>query len=72
MGYCIDSKLQYTTGIILDIGSANERRIYILTSSLIDWVHTQNDSCTRLLISTIVVMGIYETVTLLDDVCVSI
>ena len=29
-------------GIILGMGPANERRRYIVTSSLISWVHTQN------------------------------
>ena len=33
------------TGIILGMDSANERRRYIVTSSLIGWVHTQNDPC---------------------------
>ena len=32
-------------GIILGMGSANERRRYIVTSSLIGWAHTQNDPC---------------------------
>ena len=32
-----------TTGIILGMGSANQRRLYIVTSSLIVWAHTQND-----------------------------
>ena len=27
------------------MGSANERRRYIVTSSLIGWTHTQNDAC---------------------------
>ena len=31
------------SGIILDMNSANERRHYIVTSSLIDWTHNQND-----------------------------
>ena len=31
------------TGIILSMGSANERWRYIVTSSLISWAHTQND-----------------------------
>ena len=31
-------------GIILGMGSANERR-YIVTSSLIGWAHIQNDPC---------------------------
>ena len=30
------------TGIILSMGSANERRRYNVTSSLIGWAHTQN------------------------------
>ena len=32
-------------GIILVMGSANERRRYNITSSLIGWANTQNDSC---------------------------
>ena len=31
------------TGLILGMGSANERRRYIVTSSLIGWAHAQND-----------------------------
>ena len=31
------------SGIILGMGSANERHCYIVTVSLIDWAHTQND-----------------------------
>ena len=31
------------TKIILGMGSANERRRYIVTPPLIDWAHTQND-----------------------------
>ena len=34
----------YVLGIILDMGSANERRLYIAMSPLIGWVHTQNGS----------------------------
>ena len=37
---CVDS---LEAGIILGIGSTNERQCYIVTSSLIDWTHTQND-----------------------------
>ena len=32
-------------GIILHMHPANERRHYIVTSSLIGWEHTQNDPC---------------------------
>ena len=32
-----------SAGIILCMGSANERRRYNVTSSLIGWVHSQND-----------------------------
>ena len=32
------------TGIKLGMGSTNERRRYIVTSSLIGWAHAQNDS----------------------------
>ena len=33
------------TGIILGMGSANKRRRYNLTPSLIGWAHTQNNPC---------------------------
>ena len=33
------------SGIILHMRPANERRRYVVTSSLIGWVHTQNDPC---------------------------
>ena len=33
------------TGVILGMGSANERRRYIVTSSFIDWAHTQRNPC---------------------------
>ena len=33
------------TGIILGMGSSNERRRYIVKSSLIGWGHTQDDPC---------------------------
>ena len=33
----------------LGMGSANERRRYIVTSSFIGWVHSQNDFCVRCL-----------------------
>ena len=36
---------KYVSGIILDMGSANEKRRYIVTSSLIGWAHTENDPC---------------------------
>ena len=32
-------------GIILGMGSSNERRRYYVTPSLIGWAHTQNDPC---------------------------
>ena len=49
----------YCTGIILGMGWANERRRYILTSSLIGYAHTQNDPCcTSGIISLILRMGI--------------
>ena len=41
----------YVSGIILCMCPANERRCYYVTSSLIGWVHAQNDpyvSCTIL------------------------
>ena len=38
--------MRYTViGIILDMGLANERRRYNVTSSLIGWTHIQNDPC---------------------------
>ena len=33
----------FVTAIILDMGSVNEIRRYIVTSSLIGWAHTQNE-----------------------------
>ena len=33
----------YITGITLGMGLANETLSYHVTSSLIDWAHTQND-----------------------------
>ena len=36
-------KVLYEPGIILCMRPANERRRYIVTSSLIGWAHTQND-----------------------------
>ena len=35
----------FVTGVILGMGSANERRRYIVKSSLICWAHNQNDPC---------------------------
>ena len=43
-GICVDHWQLYAE-IILCMRSANERRCYIVTSSPIDWVHTQNDPC---------------------------
>ena len=37
--------LLWETGTILSMGSANERRRYNVTSSLIGWAHTQKDPC---------------------------
>ena len=43
---CGISEIYYTfSGIILGAGPANERRRYIVTSSLVDWAHTHNDPC---------------------------
>ena len=33
----------YISGTILGMGSANERRCYIVTMPLIGWAHTKND-----------------------------
>ena len=33
------------SGIILDMGTTNEKWCYILTVSLISWAHIQNDPC---------------------------
>ena len=35
----------HNTEIILGMGPANEKRRYKVTSSFIDWTHTQNDLC---------------------------
>ena len=40
--------MENNVGIILDMGSANERRRYIIMSSLIGWAHSQNDPCKAL------------------------
>ena len=40
-----DSSVTFYAGIILWMRSDNERRCYIVTSSLIGWAHTQNDPC---------------------------
>ena len=40
--YCLRDIL--STGIKLCVGLANERRRYIVTSSLIGWAHTQSNS----------------------------
>ena len=39
------AKPRVLAGIILWMRPANERRRYIVTSSLIGWAHTQNDPC---------------------------
>ena len=44
---CICSTLSIP-GIILSMGSANERRRYYVTPSLIGWTHTQNDPCIQM------------------------
>ena len=36
--------IAFMLGIILGMGSVNERRRYIVTASLIGWAHTQNDA----------------------------
>ena len=41
----IPRNMHKVTGIILYMRPANERRRYIVTSSLIGWAHTRNDSC---------------------------
>ena len=38
-----DAIITWSVGIILCVGSANERRRYTVTSSLINWAYTQND-----------------------------
>ena len=43
---CIINVLLYTVRDHFCVHPANERRRYNVTSSLIGWVHTQNDSCT--------------------------
>ena len=41
-----------TTGIILGMGSANERRLYNVTLSLTGHDHTQNDPCNKVISTT--------------------
>ena len=43
----VDPEGVTTAGVILCMRPANERRRYNVTSSLIDWVHAQNDPCKR-------------------------
>ena len=42
-------KGEHNTGIILGVGSANERLRYNVTS-VIGWAHTQNDPCNTIFI----------------------
>ena len=42
---CFTTLQLFSSGIILCMGSANERRRYSVTSPLIGWAHTQNDLC---------------------------
>ena len=42
------SPLVTTPGIILCMGSASEKRRYIVTPPLIGWAHTQQDACIQL------------------------
>ena len=39
-----DTDNKASAGITLGMGSANERRRYLVTPSLIGWAHTQNDT----------------------------
>ena len=41
-----DNPVQNVSGIILVMGSANERRRYNVTSSLVGRAHNQNETCT--------------------------
>ena len=43
--FCCYYQILVDPEIILRIRLANERRRYIVTSSLVGWVHTQNDMC---------------------------
>ena len=40
-----------SAGIILCMYPGNERRCYIVTPSLIGWVHTQNDPCSAVVLA---------------------
>ena len=46
--FCRQLSCSISAGIILHMRPANERRRYIVMSSLIGWVHSQNDACIRL------------------------
>ena len=48
----------HISGIVLCMGSANERRRYIVTSSLIGWAHTQNDPGEYMYSSTLFALSI--------------
>ena len=45
LSQCISCTILPSSEIILGMGSANERRCYIVTSSLIGWAHSHNDPC---------------------------
>ena len=61
---------RYTTEIILCMRPANERRRYIVMSSAIGWMHTQNDACTvRFCCSMVqIIMNIYEHSTAMTEI----
>ena len=42
---CVNMSLP---GVIMGLGSANERRRYIVMSSLIGWMHTRNEPCRQM------------------------
>ena len=41
----ISNCCKVNAGIILSMGSGNGRRLYSVTSSLVDWAHTENEHC---------------------------
>ena len=42
--------MQMYSGVILRIGSTNEKPHYNVTSDDIGWAHTENDSCVLLMV----------------------
>ena len=60
-------KADDVTGIILGMGSANERRLYYVIPSLIGQVQTQNDPCAMMGSVFISVQNFYHGLAIMDE-----